>query len=66
MQVEMYFDFMASSYARNGFLVNVVLISVWCDTKRNNAEMITSITHSRPNEKERANQSKLKHTRGAY
>ena len=25
MQVEMYFDFMASSYARNGFLVNVVL-----------------------------------------
>jgi hypothetical protein len=29
MQVERYFDFMASSYARNGFLVNVVLIGVW-------------------------------------
>ena len=28
MQVEMYFDFMASRYARNGFLVNVVLIDV--------------------------------------
>ena len=26
MQVERYFDFMAASYARNGFLVNVVLI----------------------------------------
>ena len=44
MQVEMYFDFMASSYARNGFLVNVVLIGVWCDTKRNSAETMTSIT----------------------
>ena len=33
MQVEMYFDFMASRYARNGFLVNVVLIDVWRDSQ---------------------------------
>ena len=52
MQVEMYFDFMVSSYARNGFLVNVVLIGVWCDTKRNSAETMTGITRFRHNEKE--------------
>ena len=33
MQVEMYFDFMASSYARNGFLANVMLIDVWRDSQ---------------------------------
>jgi len=33
LHVEMYFDFMASSYARNGFLANVVLIDVWCDSQ---------------------------------
>jgi hypothetical protein len=32
MQVEMYFDFMASRYPRNGFLANVVLIDVWHDS----------------------------------
>jgi hypothetical protein len=52
MPVEMYFDFMVSSYARNGFLVNVVLIGVWCDTKRNSADTMTGITRFRHNEKE--------------
>jgi hypothetical protein len=63
LHVEMYFEFMISSYARNGFLANVVLIDVWCDTKRNGAKIITGITRFRSNEKQRANQSspKLKH-----
>lgn len=63
LHVEMYFEFIISSYARNGFLANVVLIDVWCDTKRNGAKIITGITRFRPNEKQRANQSspKLKH-----
>jgi hypothetical protein len=29
----MYFDFIISSYARNGFLANVVLIDVWRDSR---------------------------------
>ena len=33
LHVEMYFDFMASSYGRNGFLANVVLIDVQCDSR---------------------------------
>jgi hypothetical protein len=63
LHVQMYFEFMISSYARKGFLANVVLIDVWCDTKRNGAKIITGITRFRPNEKERANQSspRLKH-----
>jgi len=29
MQVDMYFDFMASSYVRDSFLANVVVTDVW-------------------------------------
>ena len=57
LHVEMYFDFMASSYARNGFLANVALIDIWCDTKRNGAKIITGITRFRPNEKKRINRA---------
>jgi len=33
LHAEMYFDFIISSYARNGFLANVVLIDVWRDSR---------------------------------
>ena len=38
MQVEMYFDFMVSSYARYGLLASVVLIDSDPITKRNNCD----------------------------
>ena len=68
--VEMYFDFMASSYARNGCSANVVLIDAWRDIKQTDTEITTGITHSGLTKmSERINRSscsKLKHPRGAH
>jgi len=58
LHMEMYFDVMASTYARNGFLANVVL-SVWDNRQAERRGTKTGITRFRPNEKERTDQSKL-------
>jgi len=60
LHVEMYFDFMASSYARNGSSANVVLIGVWCDSPAERRGNDNRHNTFRPNEKQRANQSKSK------
>ena len=70
IHVEMYFDFMASSYARNGFSANVVLIDAQCDIKQTDTEITTGITPSGLTKlSQRINRtscSKLKHPRGAH
>ena len=60
LHMEMYFDFMASRYAWDAFLANAVLIDVRYDSPAEQRGNDSSITRFRPNERERAIQSKPK------